>query len=518
VAATAAAWSDLERHAARLRERPLRELCADPSRPARHALAAAGVHFDGSRQRVDDAALDALYALAAAARHAEAVAALVGGEVVNPTEGRPALHTALRDLAGWAPTPRAASAAREAAAVRVRMRAIADAWSADPHTTDVVHVGIGGSDLGPRLACEALSGAVPPRLRVHFLANVDGHAAAALLPRLDPRRTRVCLVSKSFGTQETLLNGALLRGWLGADGGARMLAVTARPDAAAQLGIAADAVLPMWDWVGGRYSLWSAVGLPIALMHGMDAFEALLAGAQDMDRHYAAAPARENLPLRLALLGIWNRNLLGLPTLALAPYDERLRLLPAWLQQADMESSGKGVAQDGTPLARAGAPVVWGDVGTNAQHAYFQSLHQGLDTVPMDFIGVANADHPHRANHEALLANLLAQAAALAQGTDGGDGPLAAHRACPGGRPSNLLLVDRLTPRRLGALLALYEHKVHAQGALWGLNSYDQWGVELGKKLASGLLPAIAGSGAPAGADAVTLAQLAAIRAMRAEG
>lgn len=513
--AGAAAWAALEHHAARLRARTLGELCIDPARPARHALAAAGVHLDGCRQHVDDAALDALLALAAEAGHAAAVAALVGGEVVNPTEGRPALHTALRDLDGWAPTPRAAAAAREAAAVRARMRAITEAWHADPGTTDVVHVGIGGSDLGPRLACEALATPAPPHLRVHFLANVDGHAAAALLPRLDPRRTRVCLVSKSFGTQETLLNGALLREWLGPTGGERMLAVTARPAAAAQLGIAEDAVLPMWDWVGGRYSLWSAVGLPIALMHGMDAFEALLAGAQAMDRHYAEAPSHDNLPLRLALLGVWNRSVLGLPTLALAPYDDRLRLLPAWLQQADMESNGKGVAIDGRPLARAGAPVVWGEVGTNAQHAYFQSLHQGVDTVPVDFIGVANADHGFRANHDALLANLLAQAAALAQGTDGGEGPLAPHRACPGGRPSNLLLLDRLTPRRVGALLALYEHKVHAQGVLWGMNSYDQWGVELGKKLANGLLPAIAGGGPAVGADAVTEAQIALLRGLR---
>jgi glucose-6-phosphate isomerase len=512
------AWLDLERHAARLRGSDLRHLCAEPDRPRRHVLAAAGVHADFSRHWLDDAALDALLALAARLRHADAVRALVGGEVVNPTEGRPALHTALRDLDGWAPAPRAAEAARAAAEARARMRAVVDAWTADPTVEDVVHVGIGGSDLGPRLACEALAGPRPQRLRVHFLANVDGHAAAALLPRLDPRRTRVCLVSKSFGTQETLLNGALLREWLGEGGGARMLAVTAKPAAAAQLGIAADDVLPIWDWVGGRYSLWSAVGLPIALMHGMDVFERLLAGAQAMDRHYAAAAPDANLPLRMALVGLWNRSVLGLPTLALAPYDDRLRLLPSWLQQTDMESNGKGVALDGTLLERAAAPVVWGEVGTNAQHAYFQSLHQGLDTVPMDFIGVANPDHAHRANHDALLANLLAQAAALAQGTDGGDGPLAAHRACPGGRPSTLLLLDRLTPERLGALLALYEHKVHAQGVLWGVNSFDQWGVELGKKLANGLLPAIAGTGEAAGADAVTRAQIAAIRGMRGEG
>jgi len=511
-------WLDLEGHAARLRDTDLRALCALPNRERRHVMAVAGVHADFSRQRLDDAALDSLLALANRCRHAGAVRSLVGGAVVNPTEGRPALHTALRDLDGWASGAEAVRAARAAAEVRARMRMTVDAWAADPDATDVVHVGIGGSDLGPRLACEALARPQPPRMRVHFLANVDGHAAAALLSRLDPRRTRVCLVSKSFGTQETLLNGVLLRGWLGDGGASRMLAVTARPEAAAQLGIAADAVLPMWDWVGGRYSLWSAVGLPIALLHGMDAFERLLAGAQAMDRHYAAAAPADNLPLRMALVGVWNRSLLGMPTLALAPYDERLRLLPAWLQQTDMESNGKRVALDGSPLERAAAPVVWGEVGTNAQHAYFQSLHQGVDVVPIDFIGVANPDHHHRGHHDALLANLLAQSAALAQGTDGGEGALAAHRACPGGRPSTLLLLDRLTPERVGALLALYEHKVHAQGVLWGVNSFDQWGVELGKKLANGLLPAIAGSGEAAGADPVTRAQIAAIRGMRGEG
>lgn len=509
------AWLALEHHAARLRATSLRALCAGPAARSRHLLSAAGLRVDFSRQLIDDAALDALLDLASSRRHGDAVRALVGGEVVNPTEGRPALHTALRDLDGWVAAPRAAAAAREAVVVRERMRAVSEAWAADPAVDDVVHVGIGGSDLGPRLACEALSGGGAPRVRVHFLANVDGHAAAALLPRLDPRRTRVCLVSKSFGTQETLLNGALLREWLGADAGARMLAVTANATAAAQLGIAPESVLPVWDWVGGRYSLWSAVGLPIALMHGMDAFERLLAGAQAMDRHYAQAPPETNLPLRMALVGIWNRNALGLPTLAIAPYDERLRLLPAWLQQTEMESNGKAVGVDGVPLARAAAPVVWGEVGTNAQHAYFQSLHQGVDMVPMDFIGVVRPDHGFQANHDALLANLLAQAAALAQGTDGGDGALAAHRASPGGRPSTLLLLERLTPEALGALLALYEHKVHAQGVIWGLDSFDQWGVELGKKLASGLLPALAGGGEAAGADAVTQAQIAAIRAIR---
>jgi glucose-6-phosphate isomerase len=516
VAASVQAWQAFAQHAARLRGTSLRALCAaDPARGKRHVLSVAGLRADFSRQLLDDAALDALLALAEAAGHRAAVAALIGGDDVNTTEGRPALHTALRDFGTSPRTSRAAAAAGEAAAVRARMRQLCAEWDADAQIRDVIHVGIGGSDLGPRLACEALAGASAPRLRVHFLANVDGHAAAALLARLDPQRTRVCLVSKSFGTQETLLNGALLRDWLGAGAAQRMFAVTANVAAAAALGVPSSAILPMWDWVGGRYSLWSAVGLPIALMHGMDAFERLLAGAWAMDRHYAEAAPQDNLPLRMALVGIWNRNALGLPTLALAPYDERLRLLPAWLQQTEMESNGKRVDLDGQPLARAAAPVVWGDVGTNAQHAYFQSLHQGVDVVPVDFVGVLRAAHGFKANHDALLANLLAQSAALMQGDDGGDGPLAAHRASPGERPSSLLLLDELVPETLGALLALYEHKVHAQGVIWGLNSFDQWGVQLGKRLADGLLPAIAGSGAAKAADAITLAQIAAIRVGR---
>jgi len=516
VAADALAWLAFEAHAARLRDTALGALLVDPTaRLQRHVVTLPGLRADFSRQRIDDAALDALFELAQAAGHPAAVRALVEGAIVNPTESRPALHTALRDLHIDATDPRAAAAAREAAQVRTQMHALCEAWTADPHTTDVIHVGIGGSDLGPRLVCEALAGVIAPRLRVHFLANVDGHAAAALVARLDPARTRVCLVSKSFSTQETLLNGALLRDWLGAQASTRMLAVTANVEAALAFGVARDALLPMWDWVGGRYSLWSAVGLPIALMYGMPVFERLLAGAHAMDRHYAQAAPEHNIPLRMALVGIWNRNGLGLPSLALAPYDDRLRLLPAWLQQTEMESNGKSVASDGTPLTRAAAPVVWGDVGTNAQHAYFQSLHQGHDVVPMDFIGVVRPAHPYRAHQDALLANLLAQTAALMQGTDGGEGALAAHRACTGDRPSSLLLLDELSPESLGALLALYEHKVHAQGVIWGLNSFDQWGVELGKRLANNLLPAIAGSGAALAADPFTLAQIQAIQVLR---
>ena len=510
------AWLALEDAAQRLRSISLRGLFdSDPRRVAIHSLAVGPVHVDFSRQRIDQTALNALHELALACAHAKAVTALFDGAKVNSTEQRAALHTALRVPAAIASGSPAAAASLRAAQVREHMTALAARWQSDPEITDVIHVGIGGSDLGPRLVCEALRDTREPRLRVHFLANVDGHAADALLHSLNPRTTRVCLVSKSFSTDEMLLNAATLARWQGAVGTAQFAAVTANAAAAKAFGIAADNVLELWDWVGGRYSLWSAVGLPIVLMHGARAFERLLTGAHAMDVHYAAAPPAQNLPLRMALIGLWNRNLLGYPTLALAPYDERLRLLPAWLQQTDMESNGKRVDAQGVPLQRPASPVIWGEVGSNAQHAYFQSLHQGIDVVPMDFVGVIRPAHDLGEHHDALLANLLAQSSALMSGTDGGHGELAAHRRAPGDRPHSVILLDELTPESLGALLAMYEHKVHAQGVLWGINSFDQFGVELGKVIARELLPAMSGGPIPAATDASTRALLAHIRAIR---
>jgi glucose-6-phosphate isomerase len=501
--------------AERLAAAGLAELLNDGARCARLQRDVGPLAVDLSRQRVDAAALALLEARAHALGLPAAIHALLGGEAVNASEGRAALHAALRDGALDTPVARAASA--EARAVRTRMAALVARWHADPAIADVVHVGIGGSDLGPRLACEALTHLADGRFRLHFLPNVDAHALATLTRVLDPARTRVCLVSKSFGTQETLLNAAALRAWMEQAGGSadgRFVAITASPAKAAALGIVADDVLPLWDWVGGRYSLWSAVGLPVALSCGMDVFERLLAGARMLDQHYAHAPVADNLPATLALVDVWNRNALGLPTRAVVPYDDRLRLLPGFLQQLEMESNGKRVDRDGAPVAQATAPVVWGEVGTNAQHAFFQALHQGTDVVPVEFIGVARPDHDHSANHDALLANLLAQGAALAHGTN--DTSLVPARVCPGGRPSTTILLDRLTPESLGALLAMYEHRVHAQGVMWGINSYDQWGVELGKRIADRLLPAVAGRAPlPDDADVATRWLLARITAAR---
>jgi glucose-6-phosphate isomerase len=379
---------------------------------------------------------------------------------------------------------RVAEARRQAADARAGMaRWIEDLDASD--VTDIVNVGIGGSDLGPRLALEALRDVDRGRYRVHFLSNVDGSAAQHLLRRLDPARTAAILVSKSFGTQETLLNGEILRGWLG--GAERLYAVSANVPKATALGIDAARVLPMWDWVGGRYSLWSAVGISVALAFGMDAFERMLAGAATIDAHVLQAPVAENLAVWHALTAVWNRNALGSATQAVLPYDDRLAKLPAYLQQLVMESLGKSVTPDGAPVGCATVPVVWGGPGTDSQHSFFQALHQGTDSAPADFIGVVRADHAYPDNHRALLANLLAQTEAFANGETSDD----PQKTYPGWRPSTLLLLDALTPESFGALIALYEHSVYVQSVIWGINAFDQWGVELGKRLATQLLPAL---------------------------
>lgn len=492
-------FDPLRAHAARLATQPLRQLIDDdPARARDFALRVGPIYASFARQRYDRDALDALFALADAADLHARTRALFDGEEVNPTEGRAALHTALRgELSG---TPVARAARGEALAALQRMRAMVDALQDGP-VSDVISIGIGGSDLGPRLAVDALSPPKPGRFRVHFLSNVDGAAAQRVLAGLDPKRTAAIVVSKTFGTQETLLNGGIVRDWIADD--TRLHAVTANVARAAEWGIAEDRILPMWDWVGGRYSLWSAVGLPIALALGMPAFEALLGGAAEMDAHVLHARGRDNFAAWHALTAVWNRNGLGYASQGVFPYDARLQLLPFHLQQLVMESLGKSVRVDGSPVAMPTVPVWWGGAGTDVQHSFFQALHQGTDIVPGDFIGVVRADHPYRENHKALFANLLAQTEAFANGQPAAD----PHRAYAGGRPSTVLLLDALTPRALGALVALYEHSVYLQSVLWGINAFDQFGVELGKQVAGRLLPALRGQPSDAG-DPVTRALL----------
>ena len=478
-------WHALRRHAERLRALPLRDLVrAEPRRAATSALRVGPLYASFARQHVDAAAFAGLLSFAEAAGVPAALQALFDGAVVNVSEDRPALHPALRGDTGRSDLAR--SAHRQARDARAKMDALHAALAAGP-VTDVVSVGIGGSDLGPRLAVDALRDFHDGRFRVHFLTNVDGAAAQHLLRGLDPARTAVVLVSKSFGTQETLLNGAILREWLG--GGERMYAVSADVAKAEAFGVAPDRVLPMWDWVGGRFSLWSAVGFAVQLAIGRDGFDRLLLGAAEFDAHAATAPPAENLAVRHALMAVWNRAVLGRPTQAVLPYDDRLALLPAFLQQLVMESLGKRVRADGSPLEQPAAPVLWGGAGTNSQHSFFQALHQGTDVVPSEFIGVVRPAHGYVENHAVLLSNLLAQAQALADGRRSDD----PQRDYPGGRPSTMLLLDELDPHALGMLLALYEHSVYLQGVLLGVNPFDQWGVELGKQIARDLLPALRG-------------------------
>ena len=477
-------FATLRSHATRLADTPVpRLLKDDPARATSLSLRVGGIHANFARQRYDDAAIDALFALAEAADFSGAMRRLLDGETVNATEGRAALHSALRGDSSSAALARECAA--QAAETRTRMAGMIDALAATG-VTDIVSVGIGGSDLGPRLVVDAL--ALPgARFRVHFLSNVDGNAARRTLAGLDPAKTAAILISKTFSTQETLLNGRIVRDWLGDD--ARVYGVSANVERAAAFGIAPERILPMWDWVGGRYSLWSAVGFPIALAIGMDRFEALLAGAAAIDAHAATAAPRGNLVFWHALTALWNRNALGLSTQAVLPYDERLKLLPNYLQQLVMESLGKSARLDGAPLQVDTVPVWWGGPGTDTQHSFFQALHQGTQIVPGDFIGVVRSDDGHDDNHRALLANLLAQTEALANG-QASDDP---HRAYAGNRPSTLILLDALTPQTLGALIALYEHSVYLQSVAWGINAFDQFGVELGKQLANRLLPALEG-------------------------
>ncbi|MBE2211075.1 MAG: glucose-6-phosphate isomerase [Xanthomonadaceae bacterium] len=477
--------AQLREEAARLEGVSLQELmAADPARAVDFALRVGPLYANFARQHYDREALTTLFGIAHEADLPGAMQRLVDGEIVNATEGRAALHTALRGEVSGAPAAMEAQAAAQAALLQ--MDALVHQLRDDPAITDVVSIGVGGSDLGPRLAVDALATSDVP-LRVHFVSNVDAAAIHRTLAGLDPAHTAGIMISKTFGTQETLLNGGILRDWLAND--ARLYAVSANVEKAVVFGIAPGHILPMWDWVGGRYSLWSAVGFPVALAIGMPAFRELLAGAAEFDRHAVEAPIERNLAVWHALTAVWNRNALGATTQAVLPYDERLRLLPAYLQQLVMESLGKRVQHDGQDVTFDTVPVWWGGIGSDVQHSFFQALHQGTQIVPADFIGIVKPDHDQPASHAALMSNLLAQCEALANG----QGSVDPHRRHPGGRPSTLMLLDALTPTSLGHLLALYEHSAYLQAVLWGINAFDQFGVELGKQLANGLLPVLRG-------------------------
>ncbi len=518
-------WTELSAHAANAE--PISALFAtDAARVERFSGRMGAIHIDFSKQRLSPANLAFLQQRAEALDLAGAIRAMFDGQIVNTSEQRAVLHGLLRTperdvpaLTDPSDLRALAGAMRDAHAQMCRIcDAIHQGRAGDVgliQPTDIVNIGIGGSDLGPRLVTEALMSDHVPNLRVHFITNVDAHGSAQLLASLNPATTLFIVVSKTFSTQETRLNALFARAWVQrylVDAGlssetlsAHFLAVSSNVKAAIDFGMAPTHILPMSDTVGGRYSVWSAVGLSAALAIGFEKFSAFLAGARAADLSYQTLPLAQNLTVKLALTEVWNRNGLGYATRAVVPYDDRLARLPEFLQQLEMESNGKRVSGDGTAINHETCPVVWGGVGTNVQHAFFQAIHQGTQVVPVDFVGIVQPDHSYIEHHQALLANMLAQSAALLRGkdyaqalsesppklADAARASLAAQRVFPGGRPSTTFLLNRLTPESLGQFLAMLENKVHAQSVLWQVNAFDQWGVELGKTLANALLPAI---------------------------
>ena len=529
-------WTDLTLLSARTA--PIRQLFDDPARLGKHTIEAAGLTLDSSKNQVDDALLEGLFALARSSGVEARRDAMYAGERINVSEDRAVLHVALR-------------APRDGRNVVPDVHAVLDhmeAFVAEVHDgrwtgysgraiSDVVHIGIGGSDLGPRFIAAALRHYHHPGLTVQFVANVDAHAMVDALEALDPATTLFIVASKTFTTADTMMNAHTARDWSLAGGvpeaelHRHFVAVSTNVEAAGTFGIDAANMFEFWDWVGGRYSLWSAIGLPIALACGMDRFRELLAGAAAMDRHFRTAPLEANMPVRLALMGIVNANLYGARSVCIAPYHQHLELLPAHLEQLEMESNGKAIDLDGLPVAHRSVPVIWGQPGTNAQHAYFQCLHQGTEWAPIDFVAVIEPTHAHLEHHRALLGNCFAQGEALMRGKtteearaellaagldDAEADRLAPHKTFPGNRPSNTIVLERLDPPSLGALVALYEHKVMVQGAIWNIDSFDQWGVELGKVLARTIVHQLGDDGGDAPHDASTNALIERAKRLRA--
>jgi glucose-6-phosphate isomerase len=489
-----AAWAAVSAQHSRLAAvHPVALFDRDPERFEHCSASAAGLLLDWSRQRIDAAALASLGALAEAAGLPEAIEAMFLGDRINRTEDRAVLHVALRQPAGAGIGSAAIEA--EVLAERARMLAFAESIRTGGEFDDVVHIGIGGSDLGPAMAVKALrnhTGGPAQRVpRVRFAANVDGCALSDILAETDPRRTLFIVVSKTFTTQETLANARTARAWLVEHLGeaavpAHFAAVSVNAAAMDAFGIHPERRFKMWDWVGGRYSLWSSVGVSLAIAIGAERFEQLLAGAHAMDQHFREAPWSRNLPVLMALIGIWNIDCERLPTLAVLPYDSRLARFPAFLQQLDMESNGKRVGLDGHPVTHGTAPVVWGEPGNDAQHSFFQMLHQGTPRAALDILLDLESSCGREDHQELVIANALAQSEAFLRGRSG-EG-VTPHQVHEGGRPHSLLLFDRVDPATLGALVALYEHKVFVQSVVWGINAFDQFGVELGKKIANEVL------------------------------
>ena len=509
---TTASFQALESHAVDAKTWQLRDLFqANPERFPQLTVDAAGLFLDYSKNRLDARTMELLLDLARERGVETQRDAMFAGDKINLTEHRSVLHTALRMPRGKALVVGGQDVNADVHAVLDRVKAFTDkvrngtwlGYSGKP-ITDIVNIGIGGSDLGPKMAVLALRSYAHPRLKMHFVSNVDGHDMDAVLAQVNHETTLFIVASKTFTTAETMLNAGTARRWFLCEGkeedlARHFVAVSTNTEAVSKFGIDVDNMFPFWDWVGGRYSVWSAIGLSVALAVGFGYFETMLEGAHAMDEHFRTAPLEENMPVLLALVGFWNRQFLGAASLSIAPYHQDLNRFPAYLQQLDMESNGKRVTKSGQPVDTPTCPIVWGECGTNAQHAYFQLLHQGTDIVPIDFIAALLPTHDLAGHHDALLANCFAQSEAFMKGKTADEvrrelqaqgltptqiDELVPHKTFPGNRPSNTILMEHLTPSTLGALIALYEHKTFVQGVIWNIASFDQWGVELGKVLA----------------------------------
>lgn len=507
-------WQALAQHQTALSKRPLNTLFGgNPDRFARFSLNTNGLLLDFSKNHIDTQAIDLFNNLAQKAGLKEAIEAMFSGDVINNTEQRPALHVALRSPEDQSENGQVVHQTLK------RMTTFVDAvtrWQWQGFTgspiTDVVNIGIGGSDLGPAMVYSALSDFHLDGIRCHFVSNVDPAHLEQTLEDLDQGTTLFVIASKTFTTMETMLNAQSARRWLldACDDSAdntkvlakHLVAVSTNVEKAVEFGIPADNIFPMWDWVGGRYSLWSAIGLPVALGIGMDNFRALLAGAHDMDNHFRSTPATQNIPVMMALLDCWYQNFFATESRVVLPYSQQLHLFPAYLQQLDMESLGKSVTKEGAPVDVDTGGIVWGSAGTNAQHSFHQLLHQGTHLIPADFIAIAESASSNKEQHQQLLANCFAQSQALMDGksleaaiselldrgmSEAEAARLAPHKVIPGNRPSTTLLLDKLSPQSLGSLIACYEHKVFARSVILGINAFDQWGVELGKVLSTGI-------------------------------
>lgn len=542
------AWRDLVAHHGRLKRRTLRDhFDRDGRRFANFSVEIDGLVADFSKNLIDAEAVQLLCRLANQQGLEAQRDAMFRGKAINTTEGRSVLHTVLRSAEGSRLVVDGNEVVEEAHKVRDRMLTFAEAvrsgerrgWTGQAFRT-IVNIGIGGSDLGPAMVAQALTPDARPDLSIRYVSNVDGAHINALLADADPASTLFLVASKTFTTQETMANAASAKEWLSAAGAPEsavadhFVALSTNRDAVAAFGIDPEqAMFGFWDWVGGRYSVWSAIGLSVAISVGADVFRQFLAGAAMMDKHFQEAPLDRNIPVMMGLIGVWYSSFFRWPSRAVLPYDQHLARLPAYLQQLDMESNGKSVRLDGLPVDYDTGPIIFGEPGTNGQHAFYQLLHQGTRVIPCEFIAACRSRKALGRHHEMLLANVLAQAEALAFGKTASEAGaelrtkglpesevdrLTPHKVFPGNRPSTMLLFDEMTPHRLGMLLALYEHRVFVEGALWGINSFDQWGVELGKQLAGTLLPELEGTEPVTGHDGSTNGLAAYYQAQRRLG